>query len=510
MQRHFWELQRRMQVYHFYSEDLAQKSIGELLALLEAGSLSSEELVWAYAERIAALDQAEGGPQLHAVRELNPDAFRIARERDWERRTGKIRGSLHGIPILLKDTIDTGDMTHTTCGSMSMRDHRALEDAFIVRRLREAGAIILGKNYCSEFCGYSSLDAPNGYSSLLNGSPRNPFGPGRLKPGGSSGGSAISVAADMTAASIGTDTAGSIFEPAYLNGVVGYKPTVGLTSRSGILPVAMCQDAAGPITRTVEDAARIADVMIGRDEADPDTIRAEAFAEGSFLDGLEDESLNGKRIGIVKEGYYPSMSGTARLLTEQAMDRLRLAGARIVEIEGFLPARILAAPNQHPERLSNEVMDRAFKVRFDYYLASQKDLPFSCLEELLSWNRQHPENIPIGQSYLELVAGYGDQAMMAPGFTAARMNDLDICGTRGIWGTMDHYRLDALVLPGLEAQGIAATAGNPTITIPAGYMKETGPVGITLVGDLMGDRELLRIARACEKVLPARPVPELQ
>ena len=497
--------------YHFYNENIAQKSIGELLQLLEAGELSSEELVWAYTERIAGLDNADGGPQLHAVRELNPDAFQIARERDWERRQGKIRGSLHGIPILLKDTIDTGDKTHTTCSSMAMRDHRAAEDAFIVKRLREAGAIILGKNYCTEFYGYSSLDAPNGYSSLLNGSPKNPFSfqcDVSLKPGGSSGGSAISVAVDMASAAIGTETAGSIFEPAYVNGVVGYKPTVGLTSRTGILPIMMCQDAAGPITRNVEDAARIADVIIARDPLDADTIRAEAFSETRFLEGLEEEDLKGKRLGIVREGYYEAMKNVPRAveLTELALSMLAQAGAEVVEIKEFLPAQILASPEKHPERLNYEVMNRAFKVRFDHYLASQKDLPFSSLKELLSWNKAHPENIPIGQSYLEMVEALGDNAIMTPEFVKARMNDLDVCGTRGVWGALENYGLDALILPGLSAQGIAATAGNPTITIPAGYSKETGPVGITLVGDLMDDRRLLRIARACERVLPKRPV----
>ena len=521
--------------YYFYNEDIAQKSIGELLKMLEAGEVNSEELVWAYTERIASLDNAAGGPQLHGVRELNPDAFQIARERDWERRKGELRGPLHGIPILLKDSIDTGDKTRTTCGSMAMREHRAEKDAFIVKNLREAGAIILGKNYCTEFYGYSSLDAPNGYSSLLDGAPVNPFSfqcRRKLKPGGSSGGSAVSVAADMTAAAIGTDTAGSIFEPAYVNGVVGYKPTVGLTSRTGILPIMMCQDAAGPITRNVEDAARIADVIIARDPEDTDTIRAEAFADARFLEVLNGADLRGKRFGIVREGYYEEMDGlgtgadpTEADLTEQALSMLERAGATIIEVKDFLPAQILAEPDKYPERLDYEVMNRAFKVRFDHYLATQKDLPFHSLKELIDWNRAHPENIPIGQSYLEMVAALcevpvptaGDKTTAAhsidpvttPEFVRARMNDLDICGTRGVWGAFENYGLDVLILPGLAAQGIAATAGNPTITIPAGYSEATGPVGITLVGELMGDCELLRIASACEKVLPPRPIPKL-
>ncbi|MCI5792178.1 MAG: amidase family protein [Lachnospiraceae bacterium] len=512
--------------------------------MLEAGETTSEKLVWAYLEHIAAEDTA--GIRLKSVREFNPDAFAIARERDWERAHGKIRGALHGIPIMLKDSIDTGDKMHTTCGSVALKDHYAESDAFIVKRLREAGAIILGKNNLSEYYGFVSMSSPNCYSGIINGSPINPFSKEdkKLKPGGSSGGSAVSVAADFTAASIGTDTAGSIFEPACFNGVVGYKPTVGLVSRTGVLPVLMCQDVPGPITRCVKDAAIIADVIIARDEDDPDTFRAEEIRQSTktatvdttkksldlgavadalteispnvqmgikLTDGLDDAELSGKRIGIVRTGYMSAAGGMIRdeiEVLEAAVNKLEEAGANIIDVEGFLHAEALEVPEKHTERLNDVVMCDGFKVRLNHYLAKQKDLPFKSLAELIAWNKAHPEAIPIGQDYLEYVENR-ENPIMNMAFVDARANDLDICGERGIWGAFDRYEIDALILPGVTAQGIPATAGNPIISIPCGISESGAPVGLNLVGRIMDDHELLKIAAACERVLPKRPIPEV-
>lgn len=481
--------------------------------MLEAGEITSEKLVWAYLEHIAAEDTA--GRRLKSVREFNPDAFAIARECDWERAHGKIRGILHGIPIMLKDSIDTGDKMHTTCGSVALKDHYAKADAFIVKKLREAGAIILGKNNLSEYYGFVSMSSPNCYSGIINGSPINPFSKEdkKLKPGGSSGGSAVSVAADFTAASIGTDTAGSIFEPACFNGVVGYKPTAGLVSRTGVLPVLMCQDVPGPITRCVKDAAILADVIIARDEDDPDTFRAEEIRQSTIrlAAGLDDAELSGKRIGIVRTGYMSAAGGMVsdeEEVLEAAVKMLEEAGAVIIDIEGFLHAEAVEEPEKHTERLNDVVMCDGFKVRLNHYLAKQKDLPFRSLAELIAWNKEHPEAIPIGQDYLEYVENREDP-IMNMAFVEARANDLDICGERGIWGAMDRYELDALILPGVTAQGIPATAGNPIISIPCGISESGAPVGLNLVGRIMDDHELLKIAAACERVLPKRPIPKV-
>lgn len=494
--------------YRFYIENIRQKTIYELISMLESGEVTSEDIVWGYLEHIAAEDNA--GSRLHSVREFNPDAFAIARERDWERANGRIRGPLHGIPIMLKDSIDTGDKQHTTCGSAALKDHYAADDAFIVKKLREAGAIILGKNNLSEYYGFVSTTSPNCYSGIINGSPANPFSTEemKLKPGGSSGGSAVSVAADFTAAAIGTDTAGSIFEPACFNGVVGYKPTVGLVGRSGILPVLMCQDVPGPITRSVRDAALIANIIISRDPEDHDTFRAEELADIDLTDGLEKANLTGVRLGIVKRGYMERMKPDEADVIETALDILREAGADVVEVEGFLHAEALAAPDRYKERLNDTVMCDGFKVRLGHYFAKQRDLPFNSLTELIAWNREHPEVIPIGQDYLEYVDDR-EAPIMNMAFIEARVNDLDICGRRGIWGAMDKYGLDALILPGVEAQGIPATAGNPVISIPAGISVSGAPVGLNLTGRIMADHELLKIAAACERVLPKRPVPKM-
>ncbi|MBQ9420927.1 MAG: hypothetical protein IJU30_04150 [Lachnospiraceae bacterium] len=516
--------------YHFYNESLSRKTIAELLSMLDADKVSSEELVWAYLERIAAFDT--DGPGLKSVLEFNPDAFAIARERDWERRTGNKRGPLHGIPILVKDAIDTADGMHTTCGSAALKDRYAKKDAFIIEKLREAGAIILGKNSMTELYGFVSKSAPNGYSGLLQGAPLNPFGPGRLKPGGSSGGSAVSVAADFAPASIGTDTAGSIFEPACFNGVVGYKPTVGLISRRGILPILKCQDTPGPITRSVHDAALLANVLVGRDEEDPDTIRTELFKEHDFTLGLEEETLAGKRLGVVtalfeKMGYRTidndkeENAALGRIAAEElkkAIAKLQAAGAEIVEIGDFTPAKLISGGTEEADTAGRdtegyapggEVMCQGFKARLDKYLSESAGIPVRSLSDLISWNREHPEAIPYGQDYLEMLSKIKRPVMNAS-FIENRMNDLSICGEKGIWEAMEHYELNALILPGVAGQGIAATAGNPTISIPAGYTPETGPVGLNLIGDIMCDAELLRIARACEKVLLKAPVPELR
>ena len=514
--------------YHFYNETLCRKTVSELLQMLEAGEVTSEELVWAYLERIAAFDTS--GPRLRSVLEFNPDAFAIARERDWERKTGKIRGPLHGIPVMLKDAIDTADAMHTTCGAVALKDHFAEKDAFIVRKLREAGAIVLAKNSLSEFYGFVSTSVPSCYSGLLKGSPRNPYGPGRLKPGGSSGGSAVAVAADFTPVSIGTDTAGSILEPACLNGVVGYKPTVGLVSRSGILPVLKCQDAAGPITRSVRDAALLANVLVGRDEADPDTIRAEMFKDHDFTLGLEEETLRGRRIGVAGSLFDCMGSRTvdergedeagleklAAGVVRDALERLKNAGARIIDVSELFPVCPADGNPEtdirrdEPDLLSSgeEVMCQGFRARFDRYLSDCGDIPVNNLQELITWNREHPKAIPYGQDYLERLADIR-RPVMNREFISHRMNDLAVCGEKGIWEAFESFGLDVLVLPGLSGQGIAATAGNPVISIPAGYTRETGPVGLNLVGDIMCDAELLRIARACEKVLPGVPAPEL-
>ncbi|MCD8037160.1 MAG: amidase, partial [Clostridiales bacterium] len=312
--------------YHYYNEKIENLSILELKELLDNGSITSEQLIWAYVERIAYIDKQ--GPKINAVREINPDVFSIAEERDYQRKNGEILGPLHGIPILLKDCINTKDKIHTTCGAMALKDYYAESDAFIVELLRKAGAIILGKATISEWYGFISSNAVSGFNGL-SGPAKNPYGPGILPPGGSSGGCAAAVSADMTAAAIGTETSGSIIEPAYFCSVVGFKPTAGLISRSGILPVTMFQDAPGFLTKSVADTALLLNILAVRDKDDSGTWRADKF-EKIDIPSMADEDLKGKKIGVIREGYFEDLDDEAKDIYEKSFNALRQSGAEVI------------------------------------------------------------------------------------------------------------------------------------------------------------------------------------
>lgn len=489
-----------------YLKHIQQKSLHELLALMEDGRITSQELVWAYVERICEKDQS--GPKLDAVRELNPDVFELAALRDYQRRQGVILGSLHGIPILLKDCIDTADRTHTTCGAVVMKDHYAKEDAFLVKRLREAGAIILGKATMSEWYGMVSSKTPSGYNGISGGSMKNPYGPDRLKPGGSSGGCAVAVSADFAAAAIGTETAGSIIEPAYFCSVVGYKPTTGIVSRTGVLPIMMCQDTPGTLTRSVRDAAILANVLVAPDPEDAGTWRAEAFAETDFCRDLDSAGLKEKRIGVVWEGYSGE-DPQERELTLHALERLRENGATVVEVSDFAPGKMKVEPQLYPKPLTYDVMLHAFKARLEGYLGKLgPDVPVHNLDELIRWNEQHPEANSLGQDYFYEMREI-HAPLMTPAFLEAYDYDMQICGREGVLGALDRYSLDALVLPGVADQEIAPKLGCPIISIPAGYTQQDRPIGLNLIGRPMDDAALLQLAYACEKVLPRRMPPQI-
>ena len=258
------------------------------------------ELVKAYLDRIARYDKA--GPCLNSVLEVNPDAMFIAEAMDLERARRGPRGPLHGIPVVLKDNIDTADKMHTSAGSLALADSFASKDSFVAERLREAGAVILGKSNMTEWANFMTQGMPNGYSSR-GGQVLNPYGPGRLDVGGSSSGSGAAVAASLVAAGVGTETHGSILSPSASNGLVGVKPTVGLISRSGVIPISPVQDTPGPMTRCVEDAAILLGALAGPDERDPATWRSEGFYHKDYTRFLDRDGLKGKRIGIPRDDY---------------------------------------------------------------------------------------------------------------------------------------------------------------------------------------------------------------
>ncbi|HEV2335226.1 MAG TPA: amidase family protein, partial [Stellaceae bacterium] len=470
---------------------IADATIAELQQALSAGQTTATALTRAYLARIEAYDRA--GPGLNAVREVNPDALSIAAGLDHVKPSRE--RPLAGIPILLKDNIATGDRQHTTAGSLALAEARATKDATIVTRLRAAGAIILGKANLTEFANILAIDMPAGYSSL-GGQVRNPYAPAQddwgiliVSPGGSSSGSAVAVAAGLCAASIGTETSGSLLSPATQNGLVTVKPTVGLVSRAGILPIAHSQDTAGPLTRSVRDAAILLNVMAARDPADPATRRLERPADyTSFLDA---DGLRGARIGVPSDPadpgndvYYGRLGPRASAVVGHAIRTLEAGGAAIIRAnmptEGWIggPGTEMAILNRNPESASrNEPVRRpivfVYELKHDLnaYLRDWLGAtPIASLADIIAFNEAHAETaLRFGQDiFVAAEATRGD--LREPEYRAARAMDLRASRTLGLDLYMDRHRLDAVLFPGTAGAAIAAKAGYPSVQVPAGFI----------------------------------------
>jgi amidase len=478
---------------------LHDRSIVDLQALMTDGATSAQALVRAYLDRIEAIDRA--GPTLRAVLETNPDAHAIAAELDAERRRTGPRGPLHGIPVLVKDNVDTGDALTTTAGSLALEGHRAAHDAFLVARLREAGAIVLGKANLSEWANFRSSRSSSGWSSR-GGQTRNPYALDRT-PGGSSSGSAVGVAAGLCAAAIGTETDGSITAPASLVGVVGFKPTVGLVSRSGIVPIAASQDTAGPLTRTVADAALLLDAMAGSDPDDPATIAARAPGAFAALDGRVD--LRGVRLGVPRGcvGVHEAADAVAA----RAFDLLRGLGAELVEgIELGDRAALGEA--------ERTVLLAEFKAGLNGYLRDHPTAPVRDLDEVVAFNRRHADRVMpyFGQELHE--AAQRAPGLEDPAYLEARATCLRLARDEGIDRALREHRLDALVAPSrIPAWTIdlidgdrpfpgcsspAAVAGYPHASVPAGFAHGL-PIGLSIFAGAFADAEVLAIAAAFER-----------
>ncbi|MCL6446205.1 MAG: CapA family protein [Alicyclobacillus sp.] len=356
-------------------------SIATLQQGFERGEVTSADLVAGFISRIAEIDKQ--GPSINAVLEINPDAWQLAEALDAERRSGQVRGPLHGIPVLVKDNIDTADKLHTSAGSIALANHYAREDAFLVKRLRDAGAIILGKANMTEWANFMSDHMPNGYSSR-GGQVLNPYGPGKFDVGGSSSGSAAAVAANLATAAVGTETSGSILSPASQNSLVGIKPTVGLISRSGIIPIAHSQDTAGPIARTVADAAVLLGVLTGIDPADPATRASFGRTHADYTLFLDPNGLRGARIGVPRKRFF-GYSPEADRLVEDALEVMRREGAVIVD-----PADI-----PHADELGEHewtVLLYEFKADLTAYLASLGPAaPVKTLRDVIAFNERNRE-----------------------------------------------------------------------------------------------------------------------
>ncbi|MEO1352731.1 MAG: amidase family protein [Cyanobacteria bacterium J06635_15] len=470
--------------------NLLEATIPEMQAAIDAGLINSEYLVRQYTNRIAAYDHQ--GPSLNSIIELNPNALETAKALDLERSLSGPQGPLFGIPILLKDNIDTFDLP-TTAGGLILDGSIPSDDAFITQQLREAGAIILGKANLTEFANFVAFNMPNGFSAV-GGQTLNPYGPGEFDVGGSSSGPAAAIAANLAAISIGTETSGSILSPASNNSLVGIKPTVGLISRDGIIPISATQDTAGPITRTVEDAAILLGALTGIDPTDPAT----AASEGQFFDDytpfLNSDGLVGARLGVLRDPFFSQFLSEDELtLAEQAFDDLERLGAELVDPVEF--------PNlDELFGLGFDVLLYEFNIGIENYLASLgTDAPAQTLADIVAFNEANAEAaIPFGQQLFELSLATGGD-LSDPVYLEELAAGIRLTATEGVDVLLENLDLDALLFPNNIAAFAGARPGYPSITVPAGYTSEGEPFGLTFLSDAFSEPELIELAYAYEQ-----------
>jgi len=430
------------------------------------------------------------------VLEVNPQAREIAETLDRERASGGIRGPLHGIPLLLKDNIATADRLHTSAGSLALKDCIAPRDAFLVTRLREAGAVILGKANMTEWANFMTTGMPAGYSSR-GGQVKNPYGES-LSPGGSSSGSAVAVG--LCTVAVGTETSGSILSPANWNSVVGVKPTLGLISRSGIVPIAASQDTAGPFARTVADAAILLGAMTGVDAADRATRASRRHARGDYRESLSAKGLEGARLGVPRAVYFERLAAPETPVMDAALRALGNLCAVLVD-----PADIVTAREVSDFR--SDVMLYEFKRDLNRYLEDLGEAsPIRSLRELIRFNEARPEEmLRFGQ--VLLLAAHATNGLRTPTYRRSRAEDLRMSRADGIDQVMKRERLDALVFPGWSGAAIGAKAGYPSVIVPAGYTAEGTPIGLTFLGRAWSEPTLLRLAHAFETATSLRRPP---
>ncbi len=492
--------------------DLNEITIDGLSASMASGERSARSVTEAYLARIAALDRQ--GPALRSVIELSPDALAQADALDRERAASGPRSPLHGIPILLKDNIGTADGTTTTAGSLALEGSRPAEDAPVARRLRDAGAVLLGKANLSEWANFRSTRSSSGWSAR-GGQCRNPFVLNR-NPCGSSSGSGAAVSADLVAVAIGTETDGSIVCPSHANGIVGLKPTVGLVSRAGIIPIAESQDTAGPMARTVRDAARVLSIIAGTDPRDPATAEADARGLNDYTPFLDADGLEAARIGVMRSafGFHPLVDQ----LMEEAIVAMRTRGAVMIDPIDLVPTGAM-------RRAENAVLNFEFKAGLRAYLDTLPAPPIRTLADLIAFNTANARSeMPyFGQE--RLLAAEASGPLTDPEYLDARAVARRLSRTAGIDRVMDMHRLDAIVAPtggpawvtdlvngdqfGGSSSTFAAVAGYPNLTVPAGFVHGL-PVGCSFFGRAWSEPTLIRIAYAFEQATRHRRAPEFR
>ena len=491
--------------------ELDELSITDLQQRMQSGRYSSRSLVEKYLDRIKDLDQK--GPSLNSVIEVNPDAESIASALDKERKDKGARGPLHGIPILIKDNIDTNDRMQTTAGSLALVGSKPAQDAFVAKRLRDAGAVILGKTNLSEWANFRSNHSSSGWSGR-GGQTKNPYALDR-NPCGSSSGSGAATAANLCAAAIGTETDGSVVCPSSANSLVGIKPTIGLVSRAGIIPIAHSQDTAGPMARTVSDAALLLGAITGIDDRDAATKEGQGKALSDYTKFLDPNGLKGMRLGIARK-YFGFNDRVDKLMAERLKDLKRL-GAVLVD-----PAEIPTSGKFDDSEL--EVLLYEFKADLNKYLAGLgPGALVHSLKDLIDFNERNREKelTYFGQDLFTKAQEKGP--LTSPKYVAALKKNHLLSRTQGIDFVMRQHRLDALVAPtggppwptdlinGDHFTGgyssASAVAGYPHITVPAGYVFGV-PVGISFFGSAFSEPKLIKIAYAFEQGTKARQKPK--
>lgn len=495
----------------FPAQELEELSISELQGRLGNGQETSRSLVEKYMARIEAMNLR--GPEIRAVLETNPDALEIADKLDRERAAKGPRSALHGIPILLKDNIDTADKMTTTAGSLALAGSIPSRDSTVAARLREAGAILLGKANMSEWANFRSTRASSGWSSR-GGQCRNPYVLDRT-PSGSSSGSGAGIAANFAAAAIGTETDGSIVSPASICSLVGIKPTIGLLSRAGIIPISPTQDTAGPMTRTVRDAAILLGILVGADSRDPLSAQGVTRGHVDYTKFLGNENTRGLRVGVLRKDLF-GKNDKVDAIFESALKDLKLLGMELVD-----PANVTSVSDIWP--LEKEVLLYEFKTALNAYLATLSErVQIKTLKELIAWNDKHSHEVMpfFGQEILIESEAKGD--LTSKGYLEALEKCRDLAKTRGLDPALDGQKLDALVAPTgclpwpidlvngdnetFAASSMPAIAGYPHITVPAGYSFGL-PVGISFIGRAFSEPLLLRMAFAYEQATKARRAP---
>jgi amidase len=487
--------------------ELEEITISELQTAMSSGKVSAREIAQSYIEKIGAVDK-----KIKSVVEINPDALEIAEAMDKERRSGKVRSALHGVPVLLKDNIDTADKMKTTAGSLALMDAPTpKQDAFLVQKLREAGAVILGKTNLSEWANFRSNDSSSGWSAR-GGQTRNPYILDRT-PCGSSSGSGAAIAANLAAVAIGTETDGSIVCPASINGIVGIKPTLGLVSRSGIIPIAHSQDTAGPMTRTVADAVAVLSAIVGMDANDSITSQSTKGAK-DYSVFLKKDGLKGKKIGVMRQ-YFGRNERVDKVMETNIL-ALKDGGAEVIDITVPTFGKFGDA--------EFEVLLYEFKADVHKYLETRGG-QYKTLADLIKFNEANREKeMPyFGQDIFIKAEEKGDLETRA--YRLALLQSKVLTQDQGIDAAMDKHKLNAIVAPSnappwlidlvngdsptnyVGSSSLAAVSGYPNITVPCAFINEL-PIGISFFGRAFSEPVLIEIAFAFEQMTKARKTPK--